>query len=134
MSVGHIFGHLTCTRVSLEGDVEEHGWVDHRRSACELYDNRNDVSPVVDCPEEDDERLAEEVSDALGWLEGGYEEGVGGTFYASESYEPYASDLDDRGAWSYSYALHFTRKSHSAEKGWHEEAWSPPVGVRTSRV
>jgi len=127
MTWGHIFAHLTCTRIRWEQDedgntfedpIEEHGWIDRSWSPYVLHDSRNDVRPEVDCPEEDDERLAEEVREALGWLEGGYEDNEDGTFYASDSYQPYTEP------WSYSYALHFVRKFQGS-KGWTEESWHP---------
>ncbi len=104
--------------VRLEEPIQENGWVDRRWSATTLYDNRNDVSPVVDCPEEDDERLDDEVRDALGWLEGGFEDNGDGTFYAADSYQPYDEP------WSYSYALHFKRKYLGAN-GYVEVPWHP---------
>lgn len=127
MSTGHIFGHLTCTRVRWEQDeegntyedpVEEHGWIDRSWSPYVLHDNRNDVHPVVDVDVSDTSTLTDEVWDALNWLEGGYEDNRNGTFYASESYQPYTEE------WSYHYALHFTRK-FLGPKGWTEEPWHP---------
>ncbi|MFD4474676.1 hypothetical protein ACFWPU_00965 [Streptomyces sp. NPDC058471] len=119
-----------------EDAVDEHGWVDRSWSPYVLHPSRNDVTPEVS-EDEDSEDLAEAVRDALGKLEGGYEDNEDGTFYSADSYQPYASDTDDRGAWDYSYALHFTRKSYEGRdkddrnpthpgKGWIEEAWTPP--------
>lgn len=128
--MGHIFGHLTGTRVRWETDengdthedpIEEHGWVDRSWSPYVLHDGRNDVRPVVDVDESDTEQLAEEVLDALGWLEGGYEDNGGGTFYSSGSYMPFH---DNPEGWSYSYALHFTRKSYES-RGYVERPWHP---------
>lgn len=124
---GHIFAFITCTRVmwpegedgnSSEDYIEEHGWIDRRWSATTLYDNRNDVSPVVDVDESDRETLEEDVRDALGWLEGGYDDNGDGTFYAADSYQPYDQP------WSYSYALHFVRKYLGAN-GYVEAPWHP---------
>ncbi|MET9385321.1 hypothetical protein ABZY09_30680 [Streptomyces sp. NPDC002928] len=153
--MGHIFAHITCTRVKweasitelaeqqskapealraewegdtdydaasdtvrLEDALEEHGWIDRSWSVRVLHDSRNDVRPVVDVDESDAETLAEEITDALEWLEGGYEDNGDGTFYASDSYRPYDEP------WSYSYALHFVRKFHGPN-GWTEQAWHP---------
>ena len=126
--MGQIFAHYTCTRVMWEQDedgmpvsdspVEEHGWIDRRWSSTQLYDNRNNVSPVINLCEFSKEELAEEVEEALEWLEGGYEDNGDGTFYASESYQPYTEP------WSYSYAIHFTRKYYGA-LGWVEQPWHP---------
>lgn len=104
--------------VRLEDPIEENGWVDRRWSATTLYDNRNDVSPVVDVDESDRETLEEDVRDALGWLEGGYNDNGDGTFYAADSYQPYDEP------WSYSYALHFKRKYLGAN-GYVEVPWHP---------
>lgn len=126
--MSRIFAHYTCTRVRWESDdegdpypdpVEEHGWIDRRWDPRELYESRDDVSPVIDL-DEDDEDLMDEVRDALGWLEGGYEDNGRGTFYSSDSYRP----VDE--PWSYSYAIHFTRKFFGP-KGWAEESWVPPL-------
>lgn len=133
--MGHIFAHVTCTRVRWPGEgdadydpngcgIEEHGWIDRRWSPYVLHESRNDATPVVDVNEDDTETLRDEVHDALGWLEGGYEDNLDGTFYASSSYQPYASNSDDRGDWSYSYAIHFTRKFYGSD-GWTEERWHP---------
>lgn len=125
--MGYIYGFITCTRVMWEQDedgntfedpVEEHGWVDRRWNPRTLYDNRNDVSPVVKCDEECVEDLADEVRDALDWLEGGYEDYGNGTFYSKESYKPFDEE------WHYSYAIHFTRKLLTSN-GWAEERWHP---------
>lgn len=130
-----IFAFVTCTRVKWECEdescdhygcmdypIEEHGWIDRRWSSRELYENRNDVSPIVS-ELEDSEDLADEVRDALGWLEGGYRDNGDGTFYARESYQPYDEP------WDYSYAIHFTRKFYG-DKGWTEEPWVPPMEMR----
>lgn len=127
---GHIFAHISCTRVNWDCDDvecdhdgcmdypnEEHGWIDRSWSPTVLHDSRNDVSPVVSL-DEGDEDLAEEVRDALGWLEGGCEDNGDGTFYASDSYHPYTE------TWSYDYAIHFTVKYHNGQ-GWVEHAWHP---------
>lgn len=102
--------------IRLEDPMEEHGWVDRYWSTTTLYDSRNDVRPVVD-EDESSEDLEEEVIAALGWLEGGYEDNGDGTFYASQSYQPYTEE------WNYSYALHFVRKYHNGttyvEVPWH---------------
>jgi hypothetical protein len=123
---GHIFAFITCTRVmwpeGSEDPIEEHGWIDRRWSTTTLYDNRNDVGPVVDVDLSDTETLGEEVRDALGWLEGGYNDNGDGTFYAADSYQPYEEP------WNYSYALHFVRKFYGP-KGWTEEAWTPPADM-----
>lgn len=121
--MGRIFAHYTVSRVMWEDGcddpVKEYGWIDRRWSRSQLYDSRNDVSPVISL-DEDDEDLMDEVRDALEWLEGGYEDNGCGMFYSRESYNP--SDEP----WSYSYALHFTRKYYGA-KGWTEEPWVPPL-------
>lgn len=130
--MGQIFAHYTCTRVKWECDdescdhfgcmdypVEEHGWVDRSWNSRELYESRNDVRPVINL-NEDDPELMDEVRGALGWLEGGYENNGDGTFYSKDSYQPYDEP------WSYSYALHFTRKFFGP-KGWTEEAWVPSL-------
>jgi hypothetical protein len=124
--MSQIFAHYTCTRVKWEQDdegfpieepTEEHGWVDRYRNSRALYDSRNYVRPIVSLYE-DDPILMDEVRDALDWLEGGYENNGDGTFYAKESRDPFDEP------WSYSYALHFTRK-FLGPKGWTEEPWSP---------
>jgi hypothetical protein len=99
--------------------MEEHGWIDRRWSSRELYDSRNDVSPVINLNENDPD-LMDEVRDALGWLDGGYEDNGDGTFCAAESYQP----PDE--PWVYSYALHFKRKFRDSECRWTEESWIPP--------
>lgn len=110
--------------IRLEEAMEDHGWIDRSWSSTVIHDSRNDVRPVVEIWEYDltdpelREEAVEEVLDALGWLEGGYEDNDNGTFYASENYQPY----DD--AWSYSYALHFVRK-FLGKNGWTEEPWHP---------
>lgn len=133
---GHIFAFITCTRTrweqdedgdTLEDPIQEHGWIDRSWSPYVLHESRNDVSPVVDCPEEDDERLHEEVSDALGWLEGGAEDNGNATFYAREGYTPFQNNAE---GWEYSYALHFVRKSQGA-RGYIEEPWIPPMAMRS---
>ena len=126
--MGYIYAFITCDRVKWEEDedgtpmsdspVEEGGWIDRSWSPYVLHDSRNDVRPVVNCDEECAEKLADEVRDALDWLEGGYEDNGDGTFYASESYQPHTEP------WSYSYALHFTRK-FCGPKGWVEVPWHP---------
>lgn len=127
-----IFAFITCTRVKWEQDedgmpvgdyIEEHGWIDRGWSPFELYENRNDVSPAFSL-DEDDPELMDEVRGTLGWLEGGYEDNGGGTFYASESYQPFDQE------WSYSYAVHFKRKFFGPD-GWTEEAWVPPLGEQS---
>ena len=109
--------------IRLEDAIEDHGWIDRGWSSRVLHESRNDVSPVVDASvsvdESDHEDLVDQVLDALGWLEGGYEDNGDGTFYASDSYQPYDEP------WSYSYALHFTLKRHSASEGWNEKPWHP---------
>lgn len=104
--------------VRLEDLLEESGWIDRSWSPRVLHDSRNDVRPVVDVDESDAETLAEEVTDALGWLEGGYNDNGDGTFYAADSYKP----CDE--PWSYSYALHFVRKFYGSN-GWTEKPWHP---------
>lgn len=103
--------------VRLEDLIQENGWIDRRWSSTVLYDSRNDVSPVVDA-DTDSEELADEVRDALGWLEGGFTDNGDGTFYAEESYQPFDEP------WDYSYALHFVRKYLGA-KGYVEVPWHP---------
>ena len=133
--MGHIYAFITCTRIKWECEdegcehygcmdypQEEDGWIDRRWSPYVLYDSRNDVTPVVDVDESSTEDLANEVQDALSWLEGGYENCGDGTFYANETYQPY----DD--PWGYSYALHFMRKFYGP-KGWTEEPWTPPADM-----
>lgn len=128
--MGQIKAYYTCTRVKWECDdescehfgcvdypVEEHGWIDRRWSSRELYESRNDVSPVINL-DESHEDLADEVRDALGWLEGGFTDNGDGTFYASGDHQPYDEP------WNYSYALHFTVKSLGPD-GWFEKAWHP---------
>lgn len=128
--MGHIFAHITCTRVKWECEdescehsgcvdypTEEHGWIDRSWSSTTLHDSRNDVRPVVD-DDEQSEDLAEDVRDALGWLEGGYEDNGDGIFYSRDSYQPYTEP------WHYSYAIHFVRKFYGP-KGWTEERWHP---------
>ena len=135
---GHIFAFITCTRVkwgqddegnTCEDATEEHGWIDRSWSPYVLHDSRNDARPVVDVDLSDTETLADECRDALGWLEGGAEDNGDGTFYSADSYTPYGVHTDDRGEWTYSYALHFTRK-FLGPKGWTEEAWIPPMDMR----
>lgn len=127
--MGHIFAHLTCTRVRWpqDGDgtvseeyIDEHGWIDRSWSPYVLHDSRNDVRPEVDCDENDPE-LADYVREALGWLEGGYSDNHDGTFYSAESYMPFH---DNPEGWSYSYALHFVCKFYGPN-GWTEQAWHP---------
>lgn len=124
--MGKVLAYYTCTRVMWERDdegdpygcpTEEHGWIDRSWSSRELQESRNYVRPVVDL-NEGDGGLTDEVRDALGWLEGGYEDNGDGTFYSRDSYSP----PDE--PWSYSYALHFTRKFFGP-KGWTEERWHP---------
>lgn len=110
--------------VRLEEPLEEDGWIDRRWSVTTLYDNRNDVSPVVDVDLSDAEELGDQVRDALEWLEGGYDDNGDGTFYAADSYRPYDEP------WSYSYALHFVRKFYGPN-GFTEEAWTPPADMLT---
>lgn len=110
--------------VRLEEPIEENGWVDPRWSMYTLYDSRNDVRPVVDCDLSDRETLEGEIADALNTLEGGPVDNGDGTFYSADSYTPNASNLDDRGNWSYSYALHFRRKFLGAN-GYVEVPWHP---------
>jgi hypothetical protein len=121
-----IYAFVTCTRVKWEQDedgntfedpVVEDGWVDRRRSQFELYENRNDVPPFLRM-DEDDPHLMEDVQEVLDWL-GTNEGDENGTFYASQSYQPFDQD------WSYSYAVHFTRK-FLGPKDWVEEVWIPP--------
>lgn len=107
----------TSDTVRLEDPIEENGWVDRRWSTT-LFDSHNDVSPVVDVDLSDRETLEDEVRDALEWLEGGYEDNGDGTFYASDSYQPYTEP------WSYRYALHFVRKYYGAN-GYVEVPWHP---------
>lgn len=109
--------------VRLEDMIEEHGWIDRSWSTTVLHDSRNDVRPVVDVDENDTETLTDEVQDALGWLEGGYNDNGDGTFYAADSYKPFDEP------WDYSYALHFVRKFHGPN-GWTEESWTPPASMR----
>lgn len=103
--------------VRLEDPIEENGWIDRRWSPTVLHDSRNDATPVVDA-DTDSEELAEEVRDALGWLEGGYEDNGDGTFYAQDAYRPYTEP------WSYRYAMHFVRK-YLGDKGYVEVPWHP---------
>lgn len=117
-----IFGFFTATRVQWEGEdpepIEEHGWVDMNWNRRILFDSRNDVGPCVKLLS-DDPYLAEEVSDALSELPGGWEDNGDGTFYAADLESPYDEE------WSYSYALHFTRKFQDANGVWREESWHP---------
>lgn len=103
--------------IRLEEVIEEHGWIDRRWSSITLHDSRNDVTPVVDCDERSED-LEDEVIDALWWLEGGYEDNGDGTFYASDSYQPYTEP------WNYSYALHFVKKD-LVDGRWTETPWHP---------
>lgn len=125
--MGYIYAFVTCSRVKWDKDeegnpsetpTEEHGWVDPRWSSTRLEENRNYVRPFVNCDEECAEQLADEVREALGWLEGGFEDNGDGTFYSADSYQPPTEP------WTYSYALHFIRKSNGPE-GWAEKAWHP---------
>lgn len=116
----------TSDTVRSEDAVEEHGWVDRGWSPYVLHESRNDAPPVVDCPEEDDERLAEECRAALEWLDGGAEDNGDGTFYAREGYTPFQDNFE---GWEYSYALHFVRKFYGPD-GWTEEPWIPPMAMR----
>ncbi len=128
--MGRILAYYTCTRVKWDcGDescehfgcmdypIEEHGWVDRRWNRLLLADSRNDVRPAVDMDETDPD-LMDEIRDALDWLDGGYDDNIDGTFYAKDSYDPFDEP------WSYSYALHFTRK-YLGPRGWVEESWAP---------
>lgn len=144
---GRILAYVTCTRVKWEcqghvdddatltsgagvGEttycdggcvdypIEEHGWVDVYYSPRYLDESRNDVRPLVSEWEENREELQAEITSALEWLEGGYEDNGDGTFYARESYSP----MDE--PWRYSYAIHFTRK-FLGPNGFAEEKWHP---------
>lgn len=129
--MAHIFALLTCTRVrwpeGSEDYIDEHGWIDRSWSPYVLHDSRNDGRPEVDCDENDPE-LADYVREALGWLGGGYEDNEDGTFYSADSYMP---AHDNPEGWSYSYALHFVRKTAPHEHGgthpldWRETEWHP---------
>lgn len=117
--MAHIYAFISCTRVKWEGEdpIEEHGWIDWDWSPYVLFDGRNEVGPVMKC-DENDEFLASDVQEALGRLEGDYEDNGDGTFCAKGSYQPHDSE------WSYTYALHFTRKGYGTD-GWYEEPWHP---------
>lgn len=129
MSTGRIYAFITCTRTKWDQDdegfpiedaVEEHGWIDRQWSLGTLHDSRNDVRPTVDVDDDDDpEVIFEEITDALEWLDDGFEDNGNGTFYASGNYTPW----DDE--WEYHYALHFTRKSIHPLLGWTEVAFDP---------
>ena len=108
--------------IRLEDAIEENGWIDRPWSLTVLYDSRNDVTPVIDC-DEDDEWLADEVKDVLNWLEGGYEDNGNGVFYATQSRQPMNEP------WSYSYAIHFTQKGWVNGR-WTESPWIPPMDMR----
>lgn len=120
----HIYAWFTADRVRWEEDSEdpitENGWVDWSWSPYVLHDGRNDVRPAVDSTT-DAEDFQDDVREALGRLEGGYEDNGDGTFYSRDSYTPLH---DNPEGWSYTYALHFRRK-YLGPKGWTEEAWHP---------
>lgn len=127
--MGQVFAFYTCTRVRWEDDeegnpiedpVEEHGWVDRGWSPYVLHESRNDVRPAISL-DEGSEDLADEVREALGWLEGGFNDNGDGTFYAAESYKPFH---DNPEGWDYSYAVHFTHKTVGIN-GWCEVPWIP---------
>lgn len=109
--------------VRLEGPIEEHGWVDRSWSPTVLHDSRNDVNPAINL-DENDEDLGDEVRELLEWLEGGYENNGDGTFYARDSYKPHED------AWSYEYAVHFTRKDNPSGT-YNELPWHP---VRDGKI
>lgn len=122
---GQIFAFFTATRVKWGADREgnpfedptvENGWVDWSWNSRELCEARNYVRPYIDMAEDDDD-LQGEITYALSLLDGGYESN-GGSFYATEGYQPYDEE------WTYSYALHFVRKFFGPN-GWTEEDWNP---------
>lgn len=124
-SLGHIFAFITGDRVrwieDQEEPVQENGWVDWSWSPYVFHDSRNDVRPAVDVDVSDREELWDEIQDALGHLDGGYEDNGDGTFYAREGYTPFH---DNPEGWEYSYAVHFVRK-FQGDKGWVEVPWHP---------
>ena len=124
--MGVIYAFVTGERHTAEstafGNFAEAGWVDPRYSMRELFDSRNDVSPIfkeweqhdslpdiLRC-EDFDQRIREVLADTLG----AYEDNGDGTFYASDTkiWEYESGD-------SYSYAVHFTLKDSNGERDWH---------------
>ncbi len=116
----------TSDTVRLEEPMEENGWIDRRWSPTVLHESRNDVRPEVDfdlsdltsSDEEAREIAQDAVKEALGWLEGGYNDNGNGTFYAADTKKPFDEP------WHYSYALHFVRK-HLGANGYIETRWRP---------
>jgi len=130
---GHIYAFLTGERVRwaedsdghpIEDPIQENGWVDRAWSPYVFHDSRNDVRPVVDADLSDREMLSGEITDALGWLPGGWEDNGDGIFYGQESDQP---SHDNPEEWAYSYALHFVRKFYGPD-GWTEQPWHPSDG------
>lgn len=129
-TTGHIFAFYTGDRVrweqddegnTLEDPIVESGWVDRSWSPYTFFDSRNDVRPAVDVDLSDREALQDEITDALGFLDGGYEDNGDGTFYAREGYAPFH---DNPEGWEYTYALHFKRK-YLGKDGYVEVPWHP---------
>lgn len=112
--MGHIFAFMTADRAGLESESEEYGWIDPKWSRTELFDSRNDVTPLVDCDENDPD-LADYVREALETL-GAYDDNGDGSFYGQ-------SVAGHEGAF-WRYALHFTCKFHG-DDGWKERPWHP---------
>ncbi len=111
---GHIFGFITGHAVT-PNDGEENGWIDLSWSRTVLHFSRNDVRPVVDCDERDDD-LAEYVRDALGTF-GPYFDNGDGTFY-------WQDETLSRDGWVWTYAIHVKRKFFGPN-GWTEVDWHP---------
>lgn len=126
--MARIFAYLTGERHTPEsvehGDAAERGWIDPWWSHNALFDSRNDVRPVVDVWE-DDEELGDLVADALDLL-GAWESSDGSTFYGIDPW-----DEDYRTGEHWQAALHFVRKSYDATVGRYvEEPYAPELPAR----
>lgn len=120
--MARIFAFVTAEMVTTEsaehGDAAARGWVDVDWSATTLHESRNDVRPIVDANENDDD-LADMIRDAVSRVVGAYETDGNGTLYAVD-----AMTLDYATDESWSYAIHFTRKTYDS-RGWVEESFDP---------
>lgn len=117
--MSRIFAFMTGNYVDPDSDVEadfdERGWIDPSWSTVTLFDNRNDVSPLLNM-DEDDPDLQEYIDD----ITTGYTNDGDGTFYSVDSTQ------DMTTGWHWSYAIHFKRKFFGP-KGWTEENYVPEV-------
>lgn len=128
--MGHIHAYLTASAVRHYGPgindyQEERGWIDSDWSRTQLHESREDVPPLVDC-DDSDEDLAEYVSDVLGDLS--MWDDVGGGSFASHE------ERNEDGT-SYTYTVHFAR-TYLGSDGWVEEAWHPVTdgGINLKRT